>query len=558
MAADPDGGRWIGGRYRIDGLLGRGGMSEVHYGHDERLDRPVAIKLLRPPSYVPQAPDSPEAMEILDSLERDQKRFLREIRVTARLELPGVPAVYDTGADSSPDGTRRLWVVMQLLRGSTLETLLGGASFGGAPFDGAGPDGAPSDGDGAPGMAWAAAVTAQVAAVLADVHRVDIVHRDIKPANIIVTDGGLVKVLDFGIAMLRGAGALPRLTQVDRTVGTPGYMSPEQWAGQLVTPASDVYSLGCLLFELLTGDLPFHATSWMTLRVAHQEAPVPSVRAARPAALPELDALVTAMLAKDPAARPSALAVYRALLPLAAGRVAAAEGPVPGAHEGRDPLRPFRQPLLGVAGHAAGTVPAGDAGATRGEAGGKAPLSAGEADRLRADVQSLLEDDQPSQAIRLLEEGLTRAAPGSFPELRMRHLLAAAFLLAGRYGQAAQLFEQAGAAYRKHLGPDDPLALDCAYQAGHAYAQAGKPERALPQLRYYVVNAGRLAPGDPEEAAKVLESRFVIAQLLATTGDLEAAVAEMRAVRPMLAAAYGPESAQVRNLDKQIARLSER
>jgi hypothetical protein len=140
----------------------------------------------------------------------------------------------------------------------------------------------------------------------------------------------------------------------------------------------------------------------------------------------------------------------------------------------------------------------------------------------------------------------------------MRHLLAAAFLLAGRCGQAAQLFEQAGAAYRKHLGPDDPLALDCAYQAGHAYAQAGKPERALPQIRYYVVNAGPVPPGDPDEAAKVLESRFVIAQLLATTGDLEAAVTEMRAVRPMLAAAYGPQSAQVRNLDKQIARLSER
>jgi len=149
-----------------------------------------------------------------------------------------------------------------------------------------------------------AAVTAQVAAVLADVHRVDIVHRDIKPANIIVTDGGLVKVLDFGIAILRGAGALPRLTQVDRTVGTPSYMSPEQWAGQLVTPASDIYSLGCLLFELLTGDLPFHATSLMTLRVAHQEEPVPSVRTLRASALPDLDTLVAAMLAKDPGHAP--------------------------------------------------------------------------------------------------------------------------------------------------------------------------------------------------------------------------------------------------------------
>jgi hypothetical protein len=555
MTADPGGRRRIAGRYRIDGLLGRGGMSEVHYGHDERLDRPVAIKLLKPPSYVPDAPDSPEAVEILDALERDQKRFLREIRVTAQLELPGVPAVYDTGVDDLPDGGRRLWVVMQLLRGSTLEALLDAAAF-------RGPD--------TPGMAWAAAVTAQVAAVLADVHRVDIVHRDIKPANIIVTDGGLVKVLDFGIAILRGAGALPRLTQIDRTVGTPGYMSPEQWAGQLVTPASDVYSLGCLLFELLTGDLPFHATTVMSLRVAHQETPAPSPRAARPAVLPELETLVAAMLAKDPAARPSALAVYQALLPLAAGGVAAAEGPAPGGSEDRDPRRPFRRPLLGVAGHRghgpAGppgppglTGLAGAPGTADGTGGARtaSPLSEDEADRLRADVQSLLDDDQPSEAIRLLEAGLARAAPGSFPELRMRHLLAAAFLLASQYGRAAQLFEQAGAAYRKHLGPGDALALDCAYQAGQAYAQAGKPEKALPQLRYYVVNAAARARADADEAAKIMDSRFVIAQLLAATGDVAAALTELRAVRPLLAAAYGLDSRQVRNLDKQIGRFAE-
>jgi serine/threonine protein kinase len=278
-----DGKRRLAGRYRIDGLLGRGGMSEVYFGYDERLDRPVAVKLLRPPSYVPGAPDSPEAAEILDAIDRDQKRFLREIRMTARLELAGAPAVYDTGVDDLPDGTRQLWLVMQLLRGSTLETLLEAASF-------SGPD--------TPSVAWAAAIAAQIAAVLADVHRVDIVHRDIKAANIVVTDGGLVKVLDFGIAILRGAGALPRLTQVDRTVGTPAYMSPEQWAGQLVTAASDVYSLGCLLFELLTGNVPFHGSSRLPLRVAHQEAAVPSVVGARPSVSPEVDALVAAMLTK--------------------------------------------------------------------------------------------------------------------------------------------------------------------------------------------------------------------------------------------------------------------
>ena len=337
-----DGKRRLAGRYRIDGLLGRGGMSEVYFGYDERLDRPVAVKLLRPPSYVPAAPDSPEAVEILDALDRDQRRFLREIRMTARLELAGVPAVYDTGVDDLPDGTRQLWLVMQLLRGSTLETLLDGASF-------SGPD--------TPGVAWAAAIAAQIAAVLADVHRVDIVHRDIKAANIMVTDGGLVKVLDFGIAILRGAGALPRLTQVDRTVGTPAYMSPEQWAGQLVTPASDVYSLGCLLFELLTGDVPFHGSTRVPLRVAHQESAVPSVCGCAALGADRGRRAGDGDAGEGPAARPPH-AVYLALLPFAAGTVAVADGPLPGNDERRDPVRPFRQPLLGLTGRNPFPVPA--------------------------------------------------------------------------------------------------------------------------------------------------------------------------------------------------------
>ena len=525
----------LAGRYRIDGLLGRGGMSEVHFGYDERLDRPVAVKLLRPPSYVPGAPDSPEAVEILDAIDRDQKRFLREIRMTARLELPGAPAVYDTGVDELPGGTRQLWLVMQLLRGSTLETLLDGVSF-------SGPD--------TPGVAWAAAIAAQIAAVLADVHRVDIVHRDIKAANIMVTDGGLVKVLDFGIAILRGAGALPRLTQVDRTVGTPAYMSPEQWAGQLVTAASDVYSLGCLLFELLTGDMPFHGSTRLPLRVAHQESAVPSVTAARPTVPPAIDALVAAMLAKDPVARPAAEAVYRALLPVAAGTVAVADGPVPGGDGRRDPVRPFRQPLLGSVSRNPFQVPGDGQGTCIAH-----PLTEDEATRLRVDVQVLLDGDHPSDAVSLLEAGLGRAVPGSVLELQMRRTLAAALLIGGQYSRAAQLFEQVGAAYRQHLGASDPWALDCAYQAGHAYAQAGRPDKALPQLRYYVMNAAPLAERDADEAAKVMESRFVIAQLLASTGEAEPAIAELRAVRPLLVAAYGTESAQVRNLDKQAARL---
>jgi serine/threonine protein kinase len=511
--------RLLAGRYRVDGSLGRGGMSEVFHGYDERLDRRVAIKMLRPPSLgtVPAAPDSPEAVEILDALERDRKRFLREIRTTAQLEHPGIPAVYDTGVEPGSAGGTQLWLVMQLLRGSTLEAILDHTDYAAK----------------APSVAWAAAVAAQIAAVLADVHRVDIVHRDIKPANVMLVDGGLVKILDFGIAILRGAGALPRLTQVDRTVGTPAYMSPEQSLGQAVTSASDIYSLGCLLCELLTGDAPFNATAGMPLRAHHLQSPAPSVRARRGDVPASIDGLVSSMLAKDPQARPSAESVYEALLPLAAAEA------TPG-DENRDPARPFRRPLLAPA-------------RKRNPATGGPRLTDADAGQLMTDVQSLLDGDRPSEAISRLEDGIERAGHDSALELRLRHILGAALFYAGEYTRAASLLDVVGADYRKYFPADDPDVLDCSYHAGLAYAEIGDPDKALPHLRFYTQNADASAGQD--EADKVLESRFIIAQMLAASGDPDDALTELQAIRPLLAETFGANSTQVRNLDKQISRL---
>jgi serine/threonine protein kinase len=523
---DP-GKRLLAGRYRIDGSLGKGGMGEVFHGWDERLDRQVAIKVLRPPAGVPASgvPDSPEAAEILDGHDRDRRRFLREIRVTAQLEQPGIPAVYDTGESELPGGGKELWLVMQLLRGSTLQALLDRADY--------------SSPGAAPAVAWAASIVAQIAAVLAGVHREDIVHRDIKPSNVMIVDGGLVKVLDFGIAILRGASPLPRLTQVGRTVGTPLYMSPEQYLGRLVTAASDIYSLGCLLFELLTGDPPFLGLG-DTLRARHLQDPAPSARAQRADVPYALDQLITSMLAKDPAARPAADDVYAALLPV----IMASPGPewlvTP-----RDPARPFRMPLLPVAPAIPGAM------VTEGT-----QLTEAEKTLLKANVQALLENDQPSQAVRLLESAVARAAD-PVTETELREDLAVALLMAGEYARAAPLFEAVGADYR-HMGvpPDDPMVLNCSYQAGHAFAELGNPDGALRHLRFYVANAVAGAAADPEEALKVLESRFVIAQMLAAQGDNEQALAELRAIRPVFAGMLGESSTMVSNLDKQIARLA--
>jgi len=433
--------------------------------------------------------------------------------------------------EEAPDGTSRLWLVMQLLRGSTLEALLNQADYESSP----------------PSVAWAAAIGAQIAAVLADVHRVDIVHRDIKPGNVMITDGGLVKVLDFGIAILRGAGALPRLTQVDRTVGTPAYMSPEQCLGQAVTSASDIYSLGCLLLELLTGDVPFFATADTPLRSHHLSTPAPSARSRRADVPVELDKLVSLMLAKDSATRPMAAAVYEALLPLTTtgpgpdGPKTAGITASPQGEANRDPTRPFRWPLLA------------SATSRRTQAEGASRLTDAEAGLLRDNARALLDSDHPSEAISLLEDGIERAGHDQALQLQLQHLLGAALFYAGEYTRAAAVLDAAGRGYRRYFPPNDPDVLDCAYYAGNAYAEIGKPGRALPQLRFYVRNADMSAGGD--DARKVLETRFVIAQLLAAEGYPDEALAELHTVRPLLVETFGPDSVQVGNLDKQAARL---
>lgn len=510
----------LAGRYRMDGVLGSGGMSQVYYGYDERLDRRVAIKTLRQtePGFHAE-PGSPEAAEIIDAQRRDRKRFLREIRTTAQLEHPGTPAVYDTGVETASDGSTELWLVMQLLRGSTLQTILNGTDYATAP----------------PSLTWAAAIAAQIAAVLADVHRVDVVHRDIKPANAMIVDGGFVKVLDFGIAILRGRAALPRLTQVDRTVGTPAYMSPEQCLGLAVTSASDIYSLGCLLFELITGDVPFQGSVNTPLRVHHLKSPPPMMNSRR-ANVPEaLESLVASMLAKDAEKRPSAESVYDTLLPLISGATDSQE-----ADENRDPTRPFRRPLLAAA-------------RRRDDSKDSPELTETEAGRLREEVQALFDSDRLSEAINLLEDGVQRVGHDSVLELQMRYLLGAALFYAGEYTRAASLFDEAGHGYRCLYPPNDPYVLECAYYAGHAYAQIGKPDKALPQLRFYIQNFDPSA--DSEGPDKVLETRFLIAQMLATAGYAGEALSELQAVRPLVADTFGASSTQIRNLDKQISRL---
>jgi tetratricopeptide (TPR) repeat protein len=179
-------------------------------------------------------------------------------------------------------------------------------------------------------------------------------------------------------------------------------------------------------------------------------------------------------------------------------------------------------------------------------------LTDAEAKLLLGNVDALLQAEHSAEAISLLENAAGRAPDPAYA-LELRRALAAALLYAGEYTRAATLFDAVGSDYRRYLPADDRLVLECAYHAGYAYAETGKPDKALPQLRYFVQNADPEL--DADEAEKVIDSRFLVAQMLAASGDPDAAAAELRALRPLLADTFGANSTQVRNLEKQVSRL---
>jgi len=258
----------LGGRYALGEVLGTGGMATVWRATDELLGREVAVKVLSP-QYAADA--------------GFVARFEREARHAAQLSHPRVVTVFDCGVDN---GTA--FIVMELVAGRTLRQVLDDAGI--LP------------------PARAAGIAAAVCEALEVAHAAGLVHRDIKPANIVVS-GGEVKVLDFGIARAAGsAGGTPTLG----VLGTVAYLSPEQASGRPAGPQSDLYSLGCVLFEMLTGEPPFTADSAVGLayRHVHDDPGPPSAR--QPGVPAQLDGITTRLLAKDPAARPASVGAARA------------------------------------------------------------------------------------------------------------------------------------------------------------------------------------------------------------------------------------------------------
>jgi hypothetical protein len=470
-------GRLIAGRYELATIIGQGGMGQVWTAYDRRLDRRVAVKLLRP--------DRVAGGEDVTEL---RGRFDRECRVTAQVDHPGLVTVHDAGADED-----ELYLVMQYVEGADLGDHL--AEHDPYPWR------------------WAVAVAAQLCAVLSAVHAVPIVHRDLKPRNVMIKPDGTVTVLDLGVASVLDTDTT-RLTHTGSPIGSPAYMAPEQAMGGAVGPRTDLYALGVLLHELLSGQVPFAGTT--ALGVLHRhlyEAPVP-LRRLRPEVPEPLEALVLRLLAKDPQHRPAGgQDVYRelaALLPAPGGHHAPA-GPM-------DPTRPFLRP------HAPWPERPAPPAERPAPAPAVAPAAGPDLAAAVDEVKRLLDAGRITQAVDKLG-GIIPAAAEKHgehsPVLRtLRKQYAATLMEDGQYRRALPELRRLSDEFASQYGGADRQALRFRYEAAQCMEQLGDTRTAIGEYRVllpYFERYGATDPGPP------LDIRRRIGHLLLSVGDRRAA-----------------------------------
>jgi serine/threonine protein kinase len=517
----------IAGRYELVEPLSSGGMGQVWRGYDAVLDREVAVKLIRP-----------DVVTTAEQAEEFAKRFRREARVTARIRHHGVPQVYDAVLDLPYD---RVYLVMELVDGTSLRRFIDPRR----PLP----------------VTWAAAIAAQICTVLSHAHAVPVVHRDLKPDNVLVTDAGAVKLLDFGIAAILRTD-VTRLTSTGSPVGTSLYMSPEQVQGGQIMPQSDLYALGCVLHELLSGRHVFDGDNEFRLMQQHVYGEPPALRTIRPDVPEPLERLVLELLAKAPEHRPvDAYDVYQRLLPWLpppGSRPPAAEPAPVGVP---DPTLLYRWPNS--------PRPRPDADTLAGP-GPETPTVAPEVvpepahltavkDAIRAAVAAsdhLLAGERFTQAADVLQAVIDQAAGAFGAEsprmLRLRSRRAAILILGGDFRRALPEFDTLAAAYGRTAGPTSADALECVRQAAHCRAELGETTVALRQFRQVLAHVAA-ADGDAVPAA--LELRRNIGILLLSRGDVADAIAELRPLHDDLRLVLGPEHEDTREIADVLARL---
>ncbi|QGV82204.1 serine/threonine-protein kinase [Streptomyces ficellus] len=461
--------RLLQGRYRLEELIGRGGMGEVWRATDESLGRRVAVKCLKPLG--------PQADRTFVTVLRE--RFRREARVAAALQHRGITVVHDFGES---DGL--LYLVMELLEGRNLSQLLEDNKQHPLPVHDV------------------VDIAEQVADALAHTHRQGIVHRDLKPANIMRLGDGTVKICDFGIARL-GAdiGFTARLTGTGVAMGTPHYMSPEQISGGHVDHRSDLYSLGCVLYEIATGAPPFDLDDAWAVLVGHRDTPPQPLRSHRADVPESFERAVLDLLAKTPDQRPAdATDLLRRITgaarrPSAATLLHASRAPAP-AH----PHLPWWTRGMTTGHKAVGTAP---------------PLTAppdpsagltGEWTTSRPRGTALPPPHTPPQR--------PAPRPGVLAHLAGRHGAGLSLGRLGRWEEAGEV-HRAVAAEREHaLGPDHPDTLTSRYEVGVALNRTGRDADALREFGRVTEGRARvLGPDHPDTLTARQEMAYVLGRL---------------------------------------------
>lgn len=418
----------IHGRYQLLEQIGRGGMGQVWRARDEALDRQVAVKCLKPLGNHHEE----------SSLKGLRERFRREARVAAGLQHRGITVVHDFGED---DGV--LYLVMELLEGRNLSEVLSARKADPLPE--------PEVAD----------IAAQIAAALAYTHGQGIIHRDLKPANLMLLADGTVKICDFGIARLaHDIGLSAKLTTTGMAMGTPHYMSPEQISGNPLDFRSDLYSLGCVLYELATGAPPFDLGDPWAILVGHRDTPPEPLRAHRPELSAGLESLILGLLAKDPDDRPADTAEQARIVALDTSR-AAEERP-------ESPPRPRTPPPL--PGWTRGMRPGSRAGGAWHLHGAAADWSAGLTGHWTG---------PPATGAVQLAPARREPAPGYLAALAERHAEGLGLGRAGRWHEALQLHQSLLAEREQGLGEEHPDTLDSRYETARALGRLGRWEEAL-------------------------------------------------------------------------------
>ncbi|WP_369381678.1 tetratricopeptide repeat protein [Streptomyces sp. cg36] len=498
--------RLIHSRYRLLELIGRGGMGEVWAARDESLGRRVAVKCLKP--LGPQR--DPSFARVL------RERFRREARVAAALQHRGVTVVHDFG---EYEGV--LYLVMELLDGRNLSQVL-------------------ADGKGhPPPVAKAVDIAEQLASALAYTHEQGIVHRDLKPANIMLLADGTVKILDFGIARL-GAdiGFTTRLTGTGIAMGTPHYMSPEQIGGSPVDHRSDLYSLGCVLYELATGAPPFDLDDAWAILVGHRDTPPVPPSASRTGLPRYFERIVLDLLAKEPGERPADARVLMRRL---------AEG------HGQLPWR-------AVASTQAYTAPRTSAlpSWTRGMSTGHKAVGAVPPDPAPPDPDGGLTGTwtTPLPPVPPAPDRPPPPPPGLLAELGRRHEDGLDLGRRERWAEAVEVHRAVAAERAQVLGADHPDTLAGQYEVAFALSRTGRAADALREFSQVAEARGRtLGPGHPD----TLDARQEAAYVLGSLGrhqEAHEAYASVLAARERALGPYHPATLRCRhNLAFNLSRL---